>query len=150
MSKINETAPASPGALNAPSTELTLVAKRLLTRPNRFERLYKKHLGALYGPRRLELMLDMSNLTQKRGKVIAFSASVLRMIIEGWKPEDYEDMGVEKAEVEEKFGLESLIPLSEFRHRYGSASETLRRKPRKHLGRRLASELRSTPAQVAF
>ena len=42
MSESNETAPASPAALNAPLTELTLVAERLLRRPDRFERLYKK------------------------------------------------------------------------------------------------------------
>ena len=36
------------------------------------------------------------------------------------------------------------------RHRYGSAVETLRRQARKPLGRKLASELRSTPAQGAF
>ena len=63
MSEINETAPASPAALNAPSTKLTLVAVRLLRRPDRFERLYKTHLDALDGPRRLELMLEISNLT---------------------------------------------------------------------------------------
>ena len=113
MSEINETAPASPAALNAPSTELPLFAERLLMRPDRFESLYKNHLDVLDGPRRLELMLEMSNLTQERGEVAAFSASVLRRIIEGWKPEDYEEMGVDKAEVEEKLGLECLIPLSE-------------------------------------
>ena len=63
MSEINETAPALPAALNAPSTELILVAERLLTRPDRFESVYKKHLDALDGLRRLELMLKMSNLT---------------------------------------------------------------------------------------
>ena len=68
MSEINVTAPDSPAALNSPSTELTLVAERLLMRPDRFERLYKKHLDALDGPRRLEVMLEMSNLTQERGK----------------------------------------------------------------------------------
>ena len=59
MSEINETAPASPAALNAPLTELTLVEERLLRRLDRLERLYKKHLNALDGPRRLELMLEM-------------------------------------------------------------------------------------------
>ena len=46
MSEIKETAPASPAALNAPSAELTLVAERLLRRPDRFESLFKKHLDA--------------------------------------------------------------------------------------------------------
>ena len=55
----------------------------------------------------------MSNLTQERGEVAASSASVLRRIIEGWKAQDYEEMGVHKAEVEEKLGLECLILLSE-------------------------------------
>ena len=99
MCEINETAPASPAPPNAPSTKLTLVAERLLRRPDRFERLYKKHLDALNGPRRLELMLEISNLTQERGEVAGFSASVRRKIIEGWKAEDYEEMGVDKAEV---------------------------------------------------
>ena len=102
MSEINETSPVSSAALNVPSTELTLVAERLLRRPNRFERLYKKHLDALDVPRRLELMLEMSNLTQERGEVAAFSASMLRRSMEGRKDEDYEEMGVDKAEVEEK------------------------------------------------
>ena len=30
---------------------------------------------------------------------------MLRRIIEGWKAEDYEEMGVDKAVVEEKLGL---------------------------------------------
>ena len=63
--------------------------------------------------RRLQLMLEMTNLTQERGEVAAFSASGLRRIIEGWKAEDYEEMGVDKAEVEEKLGRECIIPLSE-------------------------------------
>ena len=83
MSEINETAPALPATLNAPATELTLVAERLPRRPDRFERLYKKHLDPLDGPRRLELMLEMSNLTQEREEVAAFSASVVSRIIEG-------------------------------------------------------------------
>ena len=83
MSEINATAPASPAALNAPSTELRLIAERLLRGPDCFERLYNKHLDALDGPRRLVLMLKMSNLTQERGEVAAFSAPVLRRIIEG-------------------------------------------------------------------
>ena len=112
MSTINETEPASPATLNAPSTELTSVAERLLRRPDRFERLYRKHLDALDGLRRRELMLEMSNLTQERGEVAPISASVLRRIIECWKAEDYEEMGVDKAEVVEKLGLECLIPLS--------------------------------------
>ena len=53
-------------------------------------------------------MLEMSNLTQERGEVVAFSASVLRRIIEGWKTADYEEMGMDKAAVEEKLGLECL------------------------------------------
>ena len=113
MSKINETAPASAAALNAPTTELTLVAERLLRRPGRFERLYNKHLDTLDGPQRLELVLEMSNLTQEMGKLAAFSASVLRGIMEGWKAENYQEVGVDKAEVEEKLDLECLIPLSE-------------------------------------
>ena len=113
MSEINETAPASPAGLNARSTELTLVAQRLLRWPDPFERLYKKHLDVRDGPRRLEIMLEMSNLTQKKGEVAAFSAFVLRRILEGWKAEDYEEMGVDKAEVEEKLGLKCLTPLSE-------------------------------------
>ena len=55
----------------------------------------------------------MSNLTQEKGEVAAFSAFVLRRILEGWKAEDYEEMGVDKAEVEEKLGLKCLTPLSE-------------------------------------
>ena len=113
MSEIDEGAPASPAALSPPSTELTLVAKRLLRRADRFKRLHKKHLDALDGPQRLELMLEMSNLTQERREVAAFSASVLKRIIEGWKAEHYEEMGVDKAEVEEKLGLECRIPLAE-------------------------------------
>ena len=58
-------------------------------------------------------MLEMSNLTQESREVAAFSASVLKRIIEGWKAEDYEEMGVDKAEVEAKLGLECRIPLSE-------------------------------------
>ena len=59
-------------------------------------------------PRLLGIMLEMSNLTQ----VAAFSACVLRKIIEGWKAEDYEEMRVGKAEVVKKLGFECLIPLS--------------------------------------
>ena len=33
--------------------------------------------------------------------------------MEGWKAENYQEVGVDKAEVEEKLGLECLIPLSE-------------------------------------
>ena len=55
----------------------------------------------------------MSNLTQERGEVAAFSASMLRRIIEGWKTADYEEIGMDKASVEEKLGLECLSPLSE-------------------------------------
>ena len=55
----------------------------------------------------------MSNLTQEREEVAAFSASVVRRIIKGWKVEDYKEIRVDKAEVEEKLGLECLIPLSE-------------------------------------
>ena len=83
MSEINETAPASPAAVNAPSTELTLITERLLRRPHSFKRLYKKHLATLDGPRRLELMLTLPNLTQETGEVAAFLASVLRSIVEG-------------------------------------------------------------------
>ena len=58
-------------------------------------------------------MLEMPNLTQERGEVGAFPASGMRRNIQGWKAEDYKVMGVDKAEVEEKLGLECLIPLSE-------------------------------------
>ena len=37
----------------------------------------------------------------------------MRRIIEGWKAEDYKELGVDKAEVEEKLGLKYLIPLLE-------------------------------------
>ena len=57
-------------------------------------------------------MLEMLNLTQEKGEVGAFSASGLRRNIQGWKAEDYEVMGVDKAEVKEKLGLQCLIPLS--------------------------------------
>ena len=90
MSEINETAPASPAAVNAPSTELTLITQRLLRRPHGFERLYKKHLATLDGPWRLELMVKLPNLTQETGEIAAFLASVLRWIMEGWRAEDYE------------------------------------------------------------
>ena len=83
MSENHEAAPASPAALNAPSTELTLVAERLLRIPDHLERLYKKHLDALDRHQRLELLLEMLNLTQERGEVAAFSASLLRRTIEG-------------------------------------------------------------------
>ena len=69
MSEIKETAPALPAALNPPSTKLTLVAERLLMRPNHLERLYTKHLDALDEPQSLEPMLEMSILTQERGKL---------------------------------------------------------------------------------
>ena len=111
MAEINATAPASLAALNATSSELILVAERLLMGPHCFERLPKKHLDTLGGPQRLDLMLKISNLTQERREVAAFSASLLRMIIEGWKAEDYQKMGVDKAEVKEKLGLKCLIPL---------------------------------------
>ena len=113
MSESNETAPASPAALNAPLTEITLVTERLLRWPDRFERPYEKFLEALDGPYHLQLMLEISNLTQERGEVAAFSSSMLRRIMENWKAEDYEEMGVDKAKVEEKWGLNCLIPLSD-------------------------------------
>ena len=69
MSEIKETAPALPAALNPPSTELTLVAERSLMRPTHLERLYTKHLNALYEPQRVEPMLEMSILTQEGGKL---------------------------------------------------------------------------------
>ena len=101
----------------------------MLKRPDPFEGLYKKHLDALDGPQRLEIMLKMSNLTPERRDVAAFSASVLRRIIEGWQAENYEEMGVVKAQLKEKLGLECPIPLSELntginRHR-GRAAERL-------------------------
>ena len=113
MSEINKTAPTLPADPNAPLTELTLVAERLLRWPDRFERVYQKYLDALDGPQRPELMLNMSNLTPERGKVAAFLPSLLRKIIEGWEAEDYKEMWVDKAEVEEKLGLKYLILLSE-------------------------------------
>ena len=113
MSEINEIAPASPHTCNTPSTEHTLVAGRLLRRPDHFERFDQKHLARRDGPWRLELVLEISNRSQKRGYVAAFSASVLRKIIEDWKAGDFEEIGVDKGTVKEKWDLECRIGLWE-------------------------------------
>ena len=62
--------PASPSesAVAPLSTELTLVAEQLLRRPNALERLVKKHLKSLSGPQRLELVTEVSERTQGKGK----------------------------------------------------------------------------------
>ena len=72
MSATNDLVPASPAspapstsesALSVP-TELTLVAERRLRRPDRLELLCKKHLKALDGPRRLDLIVELAERTQ--------------------------------------------------------------------------------------
>ena len=45
------------------------------------------------------------------GYVAAFSASVLRKIIEDWKAGDFEEIGVDKGTVKEKWDLECRIGL---------------------------------------
>ena len=78
-----------------PSKELTLIAGRLLRKPDRLEKLCRKHLMALEGPDRLELMIELSEQTQERGEVAASCASVLRRIAEKWTDKDLEEMGVD-------------------------------------------------------
>ena len=92
-------------------TELTLVAERLLRRPDSLERLCRKHLKSLEGPKRLELVVEMSERAQERGEVAAFSANVLKKIVQGWTDKELEEMGVDRATAEEKTGLYlGLIP----------------------------------------
>ena len=107
--------PTSPSESTAsPSKELTLVAGRLLRKPDRLEKLCRKQLMALEGPDRLELMIELSEQTQERGEVAASCASVLRRIAERWTDKDLEEMGVDRATAEERVGLHlGLIPLAE-------------------------------------
>ena len=84
-----EPVPASPSLSVTPlCTEFTLVAERLLRRPDKLERLCKKDLKSLEGPKRLELMAEISERTQERGEVAAFSAKVLRKMVENWIDKD--------------------------------------------------------------
>ena len=102
---------ASPATLTdttvSTSTKLVLVAERLLRRPDCLEKLCK-HLYTPDGPQSLELMIEMPQLTQERGKAAAYSASVLKKIIEGWIDKDFEEMGMDKAATKEKIGLKRV------------------------------------------
>ena len=101
-----ESVPASSYLLVTPlCTKLTLVAERLLRRPDRLERLYKQYLKSLEGPECLELMAEIYEPTQERGKVAACSAKVLIKIVENWTDKDLEEMGVYRAAEEESVGL---------------------------------------------
>lgn len=42
-------------------------------------------------------MLTMSNLTHESRAVAGFTVSMVRGILEGWKGEDYEEIGVDTA-----------------------------------------------------
>ena len=107
--------PTSPFESTAPfSQELTLVAGRLLRKPNRLEKLCRKQLMALEGPDRLELMIELYKQTQERGEVAASCASVLRRIAETCTDKNLEEMGVDRATNEQRVGLHlSLIPIAE-------------------------------------
>ena len=79
-----ELVPASPSESAAPvCTEPTLVAEQLLRRPDRLERLCRKHFKSLEGPKRLELVVEMSERAQDRGEIAAFSANVLKKDVQG-------------------------------------------------------------------
>ena len=106
-------APPSESAIVPLRTELSLVPDRLLRRPNALERLIKKHRKTLSRPQRLELMTEVSEMTQERGKVAACSARVIKRIVEGWTDKELEEMWVTRAAAEEKVGLHTgLIPLA--------------------------------------
>ena len=102
--------PPSPSALSL-STDLSLTAERLLRRPDRLERLYKKHLKSLEGNLCADLIVELSERTLDRG---AFSAGVIKRIVEGLTTKELQEMGVERATLQERVGLkEGLIPLAE-------------------------------------
>ena len=106
--------PPSESAIVPLRTELSLVADRLLRRPDTLEWLIKKHLKSLSGPQRLEWMAEVSDRTQERGEVAACSARVIKRIVEGWTDKELEEMGVTRVAAEEKVGLHiGLIPLAE-------------------------------------
>ena len=67
-------APPSVSAIAPLCTEMSLVAERLLRRPDTLGMLVKKHLKTLNGPQRLELVAEVSKRTQERGEVAAYSA----------------------------------------------------------------------------
>ena len=92
--------PSSESAIVPLCTELSLVAERLLRRPDALEWLVKKHLKTLKGPQRLELMTEVSERTQERGEVAACSARVIKRIVEGWTDKELEEMGVTRAAAE--------------------------------------------------
>ena len=76
--------PASPfpSALSL-ATDLSLTAERLLRRPDRLERLCKKHLKSLEGNLRADLIVELSERTLDWGESAAFSAGVIKRIVEG-------------------------------------------------------------------
>ena len=103
----------SPSALIL-ATDLSLTAERLLRRPDCLERLCKKHLKSLEGNLHADLIVELSERTLDRGESAAFSASVIKRIVEGLTTKELQEMGVERATLEERVGLkEGLIPLAE-------------------------------------
>ena len=125
-------APPPESAIAPLHTELSLVAERLLRRPDTLERLVKKHLKTLNVPQRLELVAEVSEWTQERGEVAACSARVIRRIVQGWTDKELEEIRVDRAAAEEKVDLHTgLIPLAEL--------DTGIRRRRRHSERRISA-----------
>ena len=104
----------SPSALSL-ATDLSLTTERLLMRPDRLERLCKKHLKSLKGNLRADLIVELLEWTLDRGESAAFSAGIIKRIVEGLTTKEVQEMGVERATLEERVGLkDGLIPLAEF------------------------------------
>ena len=94
-------APPSESAIVPLCRELSLVADRLLRRPDALERLIKKHSKTLRGPQRLGLMAEVSERTQETGDVATCSLGVIKRIVEGWTDKEMAEMEVTRAAAED-------------------------------------------------
>ena len=103
----------SPSTLSL-ATNLSLTTERLLRRPDCLERLCKKHLKCLEGNLHTDLIVELSQWSQDWGESPAFSVGVINRIVEVLTTKELQEMGVERAMLEERVGLkEGLIPLAE-------------------------------------
>jgi hypothetical protein len=105
------------------SIEVARIAKKVLFKPEGLEKRCKQELQNLEGPARWELVKEVARSTLLHHEWTALSASVLKSIMDAWTDDDYEEMGVGRAEADaDLFFTAKLIPLAD------SHSENQRRK----------------------
>src|SRR6266576_3372868 len=80
--------------IDAAPTDIIRMAERLLSKPDRLEERCREELEELDGPERWELCREAVRLTLRQGERTAYSASVLKSIIDGWTDAEYREMGV--------------------------------------------------------